>query len=98
MAREAPEGIVFSNDASVPGGINYNDRIGDKESNFFGSQVLGLSKSQIETMDLLSEGPIQGLMSGIWVNSGQLGEIGWRTSTFSGFNIPTGFTGVNFLR
>lgn len=43
---------------------------------------LELSKSQIKIMDLLSEGPIQGLVSGEYDFSGVLGNVGWSTATF----------------
>ncbi len=91
MPREAPEGIVFS---STEGTIDFGDVLADKYED---SEVVGLSKSQIETIDLLSEGLIAGLKSGYYIYSGNLGEVGWRTATFSGYQFPAGFTGVGFL-
>ena len=57
-----------------------------------------LSKSQIELIDLISEGPIQGLVSGKYNFSGNIGEIGWRSAQFSGFKVPTAYPGTEYLR
>ena len=93
MPKEAPEGIVFrSNDA---GEIDYNDKLGNKEEN---NEVLGLSKSQIETVDVLTEGPMGGLVTGRWFFSGNLGDIGWASGVFSGYKYPSTLTDAEFLR
>lgn len=64
-----------------------------------------LSKSYIETIDLLSEGKIKGLVSGEYVYSGNFGQTGWSTAVFSGYQIPTGvdingnpYTNAGYLR
>jgi hypothetical protein len=62
-------------------------------------EIVSLSKSQIETMDIWSEGPIGGPVSGIYTYSGNLGEVGWRDSSFSGYAVPSAaYTGLGFLR
>ena len=57
-----------------------------------------LSQNDIETLDLLSEGVVDGLSSGEWQFSGELGEIGWRTSTFVPYIGLAGTTGQEWLR
>ena len=76
MPYIAPEGIVFK--SRDDGTIDETDIFGTYHSN----EVLGLSKSKIETMDLISEGPIEGLVSGRYIYSGNLGEIGWSKVEF----------------
>ena len=49
-----------------------------------------LSKTQVEIMDLISEGMINGLVSGQYIYSGALGNIGWDTVTFTGYVLPSG--------
>jgi hypothetical protein len=44
-----------------------------------------LSLSEIETIDLLSEGQVEGLNSGEYLFSGFAGEIGWRKVIFNSF-------------
>src|SRR5437762_480974 len=61
-------------------------------------EILALSQSNIETLDLISEGEIEGLISGRWNFSGVLGETGWRNASFTSFRIPTGYTGIQWLR
>ncbi len=90
--KEAPEGIVFSSSSGI---IYSGDVLGQ---DYKDSEVLGLSKSQIETLDLISEGPIQGLVSGKYLYSGNLGEVGWRTASFTGFSTPFGYEGLSYLR
>lgn len=98
--KEAPEGIVFGSAGNLTG-IDFTDILGLKHTN---TEIIGLSKSQIETVDLISEGQIQGPVSGIWTFSGGIGEVGYRSAYFSGYNVPTGliggipFTGKPFLR
>ena len=41
-----------------------------------------LSRNNIQTLDLICEGEISGPVSGEYVYSGEIGEIGWRTAEF----------------
>ncbi len=54
-----------------------------------------LSVQNVEIIDLISEGEIEGLATGNYLVEGKLGEVGWRIATFSGF---TGEKGQEFLR
>lgn len=65
------------------------------------SNVLGtervLSLTEIETIDLLSEGQVEGLNSGEYSYSGFVGEVGWRKVIFEAFaNAPN--TSINYLK
>jgi hypothetical protein len=93
--KEAPEGIVFSSLGGDSTVIDYDDLYGETHQDI---EVIGLSKSQIETMDLISEGPVQGPVSGVYIKSGVLGEVGWRSITLSGFKTPTNFDSSKWLR
>jgi hypothetical protein len=42
-----------------------------------------LTKTKIDVYDMYSEGPCAGLVTGVWSFSGNYGEIGWRTGTFT---------------
>jgi len=92
---DAPEGIVINSFGGASTTIEYSDTMGTIHPL---TEVLALSKSQIETMDLLSEGPIVGPVSGEWIKTGVLGEIGWRSAIFTGFNTPNGYSSSKFLR
>jgi predicted phage tail protein len=89
---EAPEGIVFSSSNSP---IDYTDLLGDNANS---NQVKVLSKSLIESLDLISEGPIGGLITGKYTYSGTLGNVGWDSVSLTGFKAPDGVTGVEYLR
>jgi len=39
-----------------------------------------LSRTETEVVDLISEGPIEGLVDGIYTNFGNIGEVGWTRS------------------
>lgn len=66
----------------------------------FGSPLVSgaLSKTEVEILDLVSEGEIEGLVSGEYVLLGNTGEIGYRTSTFNLFTAPTGNSNLSYLR
>ena len=51
-------------------------------------EYIQLSNTLIETMDLISEGEIEGPVSGKWIFSGNLGQIGWSKAIFSGYKTP----------
>lgn len=57
-----------------------------------------LSISEIEVLDLISEGQTEGLVSGRYYYSGNIGDIGWRQVTFSAYPDAPGLPGVNYLR
>ena len=57
-----------------------------------------LSVQNVEIIDLISEGEIEGLATGNYLVEGKLGEVGWRSATFSGFTVPSGENGQEFLR
>lgn len=59
---------------------------------------LVLSKTQIKILDLLSEGEIQGLVSGEYTYSGQVGNIGWSGVTFTPYITATGSSGIKWLQ
>jgi len=82
MALEAQEGILLGTEYSGSSLVH----------------IYVLSQNTIETLDLLSEGQIEGLVSGKWNFSGNLGQTGWSHGTFTPYNIPTGYTGVQWLR
>ncbi len=91
---ETKEGIVISSSPVGTGYIDTSDVRGDKHEDV---EVISLSKSLIESVDLISEGPIEGLVSGTWTFSGVLGEIGYRSGQFTPYKIPAGYTGVQYL-
>lgn len=66
-----------------------------------GSNNIGLGRaaslSVIETLDLISEGEIEGPVSGEYIFSGNLGETGWRTAIYSGFRA-SGLANLGWLR
>lgn len=69
-------------------GIPYNAAIKDKEGIFSGIREDGVSgfftsRNYIRTLDLISEGPIEGLVSGDWA--------------FVGNRYQTGYTSANFI-
>jgi hypothetical protein len=45
-----------------------------------------LSRTETETTDLISEGPIEGLVSGKYVYAGQTNQIGWSSYIFNKYN------------
>lgn len=53
---------------------------------------LAVSLTQIEVMDVISEGEIEGLVSGDYYFSGVAGEIGWRTGIFTPYPYASGTT------
>lgn len=66
----------------------------------FGNPLVSgaLSKTEVEVLDLLSEGEIDGLVSGEYLFLGNTGEIGYRTANFSYFPAPSGDNTLSFLR
>ena len=59
---------------------------------------ISLTTSRIDTLDLISEGSIEGLMTGKWTFVGNLGSVGWSGSTFTPYIIPSGYTDIQYLR
>ena len=58
-----------------------------------------VSQNHIEVLDLLSEGLIDGLVSGYWTPSGNAGSIGYAQNTFTSYNTPSGLSSsTNWLR
>lgn len=58
---------------------------------------LAVSLTQIETLDLISEGEIEGLVSGEYVYQGTIGNVGYSSVSFSGYGNAPG-TSVSWLR
>lgn len=71
----------------------YNDG-----SNYNKHEKLVLSNTFVETLDLISEGEIDSIAGGIYINSGNYGEVGWQTSIFSGYKTPQGSGHLSWLR
>jgi predicted phage tail protein len=63
-----------------------------------GTEVLLLTDNTIETLDLISEGVIEGPLSGQWMFSGNIGQTGWSSANFSGYIAPAGFENFRWLR
>lgn len=55
-----------------------------------GSNLLELSKTRIETLDLISEGQIDTLVTGEYTYSGNLGNIGWNSAVFKPYPLTSG--------
>lgn len=53
-----------------------------------------LSLTKVQVLDLLSEGEIQGLVSGEYAYSGTLGHVGWDSVVFTPYVSPVA-TGIN---
>jgi len=110
MSTEAPEGIVaYSWSGNLQSDNNYRtgiqvgngayidttDILGTRHT---GTEYLQLSDTIIETLDLISEGVIEGPLSGKWIFSGNLGQTGWSSAYFSGYNYPSGYQNLSWLR
>lgn len=83
--------IIVGNNAY----IDLSDKYGTKHKT---TEKLVLSSGLIETLDLVSEGEIEGPVSGEYVYSGNLGQTGWSVATFSGYSVPSGFESLRWLR
>lgn len=57
-----------------------------------------VSTTLTEVIDLISEGEIHGLVTGYWVFSGNIFETGYRTGSFSGYDVPSGTTNSRWMR
>ena len=75
--------------------IDTSDIYGQK---YINNEYIQLTDTIVETLDLVSEGVIEGPLSGQWINSGVLGHTGWDSSYFSGYNTPTGYSSLGWLR
>ncbi len=53
--------------------------------------------STVQIVDLLCEGPVDGIVSGLYTYKGTLGNIGYDSVSFSGYPIASGVSG-NFLQ
>lgn len=97
--QEAPEGIVHGYEIS-PGvfktGFLLLSNIYEDEDE--PKSLIAFSKQEIETLDLISEGPINGLVSGTWIKSGNAGEIGYQTAQFSGYKTPESYPSLGYLK
>lgn len=56
------------------------------------------SYNEIEIYDLISSGSVHGPVSGYYQYSGNEGEVGWRTSSFTAFSSPSGLSNSQYLR
>ncbi len=108
MPTEAPEGIVLYSvsGTNIPNGnniipvgnnayIDTNDLLGNS---YINTEKLVLTDTTIETLDLISEGVIEGPLSGQWIFSGNIGQTGWSSAYFSGYKTPEGFENLKWLR
>lgn len=59
---------------------------------------LQLSKQRAESIDLISEGEIQGIASGTYEYSGIIGEVGYRSATFNYYQFPQNNASLAWLR
>lgn len=108
MAQEAPEGIVLYSWSGVKPKLNSTGIQIGNNAFLDTSDILGLhytntefsqlSDTLIETLDLISEGEIEGPLSGQWTFSGNIGQIGWSSASFSGYAAPSGFENLRWLR
>lgn len=71
--------------------------IGQYDENGIPITTGAISVTKIETLDLISEGKIRGLVSGYYIYSGKLGDIGYTGYEFKPYPVPAGAT-VNWLR
>lgn len=110
---EAPEGIVaYSWSGTNPYGrtgiqvgvnafIDTTDTLGQPYGgvpDYRPYEYLQLTDSIIETLDLISEGVIESPLSGKWIFSGNLGQTGWSSAYFSGYQTPAGYEDLAWLR
>lgn len=59
---------------------------------------LVLSKTQIKVIDLLSEGIIKGFVSGEYITSGTIGNIGWDSVSFNPYKAAIGSNNIRWLQ
>ena len=57
-----------------------------------------IAEQTLEIVDLISEGEIGGLATGVYTVGGKVGEMGWRTSDFKKYNTAAANDGNEFLR
>ena len=57
-----------------------------------------VSVSEIEILDLISQGPIEGLVNKEYTFQGTEGNIGWDSYTTTTYDNPVGTVGYNWLR
>lgn len=57
-----------------------------------------VSLTTIKAFDILSEGPIEGMVTGIYTFSGTMGNIGWTKLDISGYDNPPNTISGQFLR
>lgn len=57
-----------------------------------------ISKTEIEVLDLISEGPIEGLVESTFTFNGTLGNVGWDSYTETSYPNPPGTIGSKWLR
>lgn len=57
-----------------------------------------ITEESVEIVDLISEGEIGGLATGVYSVNGIRGELGWRSSSFAPYKTPSANDGNEFLR
>jgi len=57
-----------------------------------------VSAVRTEILDLISEGEINGLVSGTWLYSGSIGNIGYSGAVFTTYPVPTNIINTPWLR
>ncbi len=75
----------------VPEGIQFRSGVNDITG-------LALSKNSVEVLDLISEGEIEGLVTGYYVYVGTVGHTGWDSATFNLYSGVSGYPGTEWLR
>lgn len=66
------------------------------QPSFYPNESIALSKSYIETLDLLCEGEIEGPLTGKYTYSGNISNTGWSSAIFSGYNTPQGYSAAEY--
>ena len=107
MAVNDPEGIYQEYEGSVTFSQPVPERgpiIPKLEGTYyFGGEYIGqsvgvLSFNSLETYDLISEGEVEGLVTGYYSYSGEEGNLGWTSKTFTQYQTPSGLSDTPWLR
>lgn len=83
-------GIPYTNTASTTT---------EKDEGIIRGDIDGIvSTTEVEVLDLISEGPIEGLVDREYIFTGTKGNIGWTTATEKLYDDPTDTKGYRWLR
>ena len=107
MAYSAPEGIYTEFDGTLafsqpipdgPSALSIRNFNYFLNKNGYQSSAAESSYNSIETYDLISEGEVQGLVSGYYSYSGVESNVGWSSKTFTPYSTPSGLIDIPWLR